>query len=60
MKKRLIIRKAHLKVVPFCGKFKGKLVSLLKRGFSGWHGKLDSGEIVYVFSDEIREEATGR
>jgi len=54
MKKQLVIRKPVTIVKAICGKFKGQKIQLMKRGFSGWHGKkVDTGEMVYLFSEEV-------
>lgn len=53
-KKQLVVRRPILIIKAICGKFKGQQVQLLKRGFSGWHGKLvKSEDPVYLFSEEV-------
>jgi hypothetical protein len=52
MKKQLVVRKPVTIIKR--GKFKGKKIRLLKRGFSGWHGKIvETGEVVYLFNEEV-------
>jgi hypothetical protein len=55
MKKRLVVRRKPVAVIKaICGKFKGQKIQLLKRGFSGWHGKkVDTGEMIYLFPEEV-------
>ena len=55
MKKRLVIRKEKTVVKVTCGPFRGKLIQLLKSGFSGWHCRfVATGELGYVFRNEVQ------
>jgi hypothetical protein len=47
-------RKTILTITPHSGPFKDQMVFVYKRGTSGFLGVLESGEEVYVFSNELR------
>jgi hypothetical protein len=65
-KKQLVVRSSRLTEMPMkgCsfkvpkGKYRGKVVFAVKRGFSGWVVKMD-GEETLIFNEEIYETTGG-